>query len=72
MCTDMTKLEEALKEAVMYGQPRNRRPWKKILIIVEGIYRSVFVDGYWHSVASSSDCFLTNITSLVQVVSSLK
>ena len=24
--------------AVIEGQPRTRRPWKKILIVVEGIY----------------------------------
>ncbi|KAG9344279.1 hypothetical protein JZ751_010948 [Albula glossodonta] len=29
-----------LREAVSSGQPRTRRPWKKILILVEGIYRS--------------------------------
>ena len=22
----------------MYGQPRTRRPWKKILIVVEGVF----------------------------------
>nr|XP_056712331.1 serine palmitoyltransferase 3 [Euleptes europaea] len=31
-------LEKLLKEAVIHGQPRNRRAWKKILILVEGIY----------------------------------
>ena len=36
---DMTDLEKKLKEAVVYGQPRTHRPWKKIMIIVEGIYR---------------------------------
>lgn len=35
----MQNLEELLREAVVYGQPRTRRPWKKILIVVEGIYR---------------------------------
>jgi len=35
---DMKDLEDKLKDAIIYGQPRTRRPWKKILIIVEGIY----------------------------------
>lgn len=34
----MEVLEKLLREAVVYGQPRTRRPWKKILIMVEGIY----------------------------------
>lgn len=35
----MVDLEKKLKEAVIYGQPRTHRPWKKILIVVEGIFR---------------------------------
>lgn len=35
---DMHHLEALLRENIAYGQPRTRRPWKKILIIVEGIY----------------------------------
>ncbi|XP_012495894.1 PREDICTED: serine palmitoyltransferase 3 [Propithecus coquereli] len=31
-------LEKLLRDAVIYGQPRTRRAWKKILILVEGIY----------------------------------
>ncbi|XP_011146475.1 serine palmitoyltransferase 2 [Harpegnathos saltator] len=31
-------LEECLKKAVVFGQPRTGEPWKKILIVVEGIY----------------------------------
>ncbi|XP_077172235.1 serine palmitoyltransferase 3 isoform X2 [Paroedura picta] len=31
-------LEKLLREAVIHGQPRSRRAWKKILILVEGIY----------------------------------
>ncbi|XP_062105349.1 long chain base biosynthesis protein 2a [Humulus lupulus] len=31
-------LEEVLKEQIAEGQPRTGRPWKKILVIVEGIY----------------------------------
>lgn len=35
---DMTDLESILREAVVMGRPRTRRPWNKILVIVEGIY----------------------------------
>uniref|UniRef100_A0A3Q3ARD9 serine C-palmitoyltransferase n=1 Tax=Kryptolebias marmoratus TaxID=37003 RepID=A0A3Q3ARD9_KRYMA len=35
---NMLSLEKMLKEAVCSGQPRTHRPWKKILIMVEGIY----------------------------------
>ncbi|KAF4346279.1 hypothetical protein G4B88_018653 [Cannabis sativa] len=31
-------LEEVLKEQIADGQPRTGRPWKKIMVIVEGIY----------------------------------
>eukprot|EP00850_Spirogloea_muscicola_P002630 SM000010S04268 [mRNA] locus=s10:648149:651787:+ [translate_table: standard] len=31
-------LELVLREAIADGQPRTHRPWKKIIIIVEGIY----------------------------------
>ncbi|XP_009378026.2 long chain base biosynthesis protein 2a [Pyrus x bretschneideri] len=31
-------LEEVLREKIAEGQPRTRRPWKKIIVIVEGIY----------------------------------
>ncbi|CAA6667835.1 unnamed protein product [Spirodela intermedia] len=31
-------LEEVLREQVAAGQPRTHRPWKKIIVIVEGIY----------------------------------
>ena len=31
-------LEEILREAIINGQPRHHRPWKKILVMVEGIY----------------------------------
>lgn len=31
-------LEEILREAIVMGRPRTRRPWNKILVIVEGIY----------------------------------
>lgn len=35
----MEDLEEKLKEAIIDKQPRTHRKWKKILIVVEGIYR---------------------------------
>uniref|UniRef100_A0A8C8DQA6 serine C-palmitoyltransferase n=1 Tax=Oryzias sinensis TaxID=183150 RepID=A0A8C8DQA6_9TELE len=35
---NMQCLEKLLSEAIIYGQPRTHRPWKKILIVVEGIY----------------------------------
>ncbi|XWS43956.1 hypothetical protein CRYUN_Cryun15aG0003000 [Craigia yunnanensis] len=31
-------LEEVLREQIAQGQPRTHRPWKKIMVIVEGIY----------------------------------
>lgn len=34
----MESLESLLRQAIIKGQPRTHRPWKKILIIVEGIY----------------------------------
>lgn len=41
MPPDMQNLEKLLREAVVHGQPRTHRPWRKILIVVEGIYRCV-------------------------------
>lgn len=35
----MQSLEKLLRDAIAHGQPRTHRPWKKILIVVEGIYR---------------------------------
>ncbi|KAI0050304.1 serine palmitoyltransferase 2 [Auriscalpium vulgare] len=35
---DMESLENLLKEVISQGQPKTHRPWKKILIIVEGLY----------------------------------
>ncbi|CAF0926774.1 unnamed protein product [Rotaria sp. Silwood1] len=35
---DMQDLECQLHDAIVYGQARKFRPWRKILIIVEGIY----------------------------------
>ncbi|KAG9484352.1 hypothetical protein GDO78_009983 [Eleutherodactylus coqui] len=34
----MKNLEKLLRDAVVRGQPRTHRAWKKILIVVEGIY----------------------------------
>jgi serine palmitoyltransferase len=31
-------LEEVLREQIANGQPRTHRPWKKIIVIIEGIY----------------------------------
>jgi serine palmitoyltransferase len=35
---DAKALDYILREAIVCGQPRTRRPWKKIMVIVEGIY----------------------------------
>uniref|UniRef100_A0A8C7PR78 serine C-palmitoyltransferase n=1 Tax=Oncorhynchus mykiss TaxID=8022 RepID=A0A8C7PR78_ONCMY len=35
---NMQSLEKMLRDAIVHGQPRTHRPWKKILILVEGIY----------------------------------
>jgi serine palmitoyltransferase len=35
---DMADLEKKLREAISQGQPRTHRPWKKILLVVEGLY----------------------------------
>ncbi|XP_071963600.1 serine palmitoyltransferase 2-like [Antedon mediterranea] len=35
---NMKDLEKKLRQAVIKGQPKHFRPWKKILIVVEGIY----------------------------------
>lgn len=37
----MKHLEKLLRDAIVSGQPRTHRPWRKILIIVEGVYRFV-------------------------------
>ena len=31
-------LEKLLRSAIIRGQPKTRRPWKKIMIVVEGVY----------------------------------
>lgn len=35
---DMIHLERLLRESIVSGQPRTHRPWRKILIVVEGVY----------------------------------
>lgn len=35
---DIPHLEQVLQEAIINGQPRHHRPWKKIMVMVEGIY----------------------------------
>ncbi|ORY00776.1 serine palmitoyltransferase [Basidiobolus meristosporus CBS 931.73] len=34
----MESLENVLRESISQGQPRTHRPWKKIMVIVEGLY----------------------------------
>ncbi|KAJ7777862.1 serine palmitoyltransferase 2 [Mycena maculata] len=35
---DMVALENLLREVISQGQPKTHRPWKKILLIVEGLF----------------------------------
>jgi len=35
---DPEDLEKVLRESIVYGQPKTRRPWSKIIIVVEGVY----------------------------------
>ncbi|KAG1743718.1 pyridoxal phosphate-dependent transferase [Suillus paluster] len=35
---DMSSFESLLREVISQGQPKTHRPWKKILVIVEGLY----------------------------------
>eukprot|EP01083_Nonionella_stella_P174885 607510_1 len=35
---DIQDLEKVIRSSILYGQPKSRRPWKKIIIIVEGVY----------------------------------
>lgn len=35
---DMKNFEALLREVISQGQPKTHRPWKKILVIVEGLY----------------------------------
>jgi serine palmitoyltransferase len=36
---DVANLEKVIRGAIVEGHPTTRRPWKKILILVEGVYR---------------------------------
>lgn len=35
---DMNALEKVLRESISQGQPRTHRPWRKIMVVVEGLY----------------------------------
>lgn len=35
---DLDSLENVLRNAIADGQPRTRRTWKKIIVLIEGIY----------------------------------
>ncbi|XP_034936564.1 serine palmitoyltransferase 2 [Chelonus insularis] len=35
---DVKHLEERLREAIAFGQPKSGKPWRKIFIVVEGVY----------------------------------
>ena len=35
---NVESLEKILRKSIIHGHPRTRRPWKKILIVVEGVY----------------------------------
>lgn len=35
---DTKHLEDILRQAIIMGRPRTRRPWNKIMVLVEGIY----------------------------------
>lgn len=35
---DMNSLEELLRDCIAQGQPRTHRPWKKIIVVVEGLF----------------------------------
>jgi hypothetical protein len=49
----MEDLEEKLRDAILRGQPRTHRPWKKILLMVEGVYRFVLLmPAYFFSTVS--------------------
>lgn len=38
LCARACSLEARLRAAIAEGQPRTHRPWKKILVVVEGLY----------------------------------
>ena len=42
----MNDLEQKLRKAIVHGHPRTNRPWKKIILVVEGVYRLVLIRGF--------------------------
>lgn len=50
---DVKDLEKVLRDSISKGQPRTHRPWKKILVVVEGLYSM-----------EGSFCNLTGIVAL--------
>ncbi|KAK2553865.1 Serine palmitoyltransferase 2 [Acropora cervicornis] len=50
--SDMKSLEKILRESVTQGQPRTHRAWKKILILVEGVYRNTRRTDEAHSIGA--------------------
>ncbi len=36
---DVEDLEAVLRKAIIEGRPKTHKPWTKIMIIVEGVYR---------------------------------
>jgi serine palmitoyltransferase len=35
---DVADLNQLLRQAIIMGRPRTRRPWNKILVVIEGVY----------------------------------
>lgn len=54
----MQSLEKQLRDAIVHGQPRTHRPWKKILIVVEGIYRYLVPSDASVHTAGAADGFV--------------
>jgi serine palmitoyltransferase len=38
VCLDVKSLEKTIRDAIAVGNPKTKKPYNKILIIVEGIY----------------------------------
>lgn len=55
---DMFDLQQLLEEVISQGQPRTHRPWKKVLVIVEGLY--------------SMEGTIVNLPGLIQLKSQYK
>lgn len=41
---DVKDLERKLRKAIIHGHSRTNRPWKRIIIVVEGVYRLVLTE----------------------------